>query len=172
MRNLYTLLLLGLLSGLSVTLAAQKDQGEVQELLAIQLEEDLAQAFREASYQQVYSIDKAGVLRPQKSYIMSYYVDQEVIEITPWKPISSISSQKDRYEELPLPGGVGKIACTCEKQADDCKFEKTDVNGPDRDDYECDGSCGCGIALIIKPDDYIPTVQTADGNWHNMPTKH
>lgn len=174
MKVLEIAVLLALLLGGIASLLAQSNKKDHLHLLAVQLDSDLAKLFLKEAKCAAYKIDNEGVLRPQKGYSMAYYFEEELIELKPVRQDEPVHSIIGNYEEVPLPGGKGKIACYCDDGSDDCAFEKTNEHGPDRDDFICTGSCSCGIGVILLPDRSMPILQTPDGNWHNfdnMPSK-
>lgn len=165
MKSRFLLLLLVLVVGFISVLPAQKSSDRNTPLTAIRLKSNLTKAFMTTARCAAYKVDEKGVLRPQKGYHMYYKKPAGFIVIKPETQTESFITGS--YQEVELPGGIGKMSCYCTEGADDCAFKFIEEDEPNRGDYVCTGSCGCGIGIMLYPEEGIVEYETLGGRWFN-----
>lgn len=144
---------------------ASEDEGDddVIELQAIRLDESLADRLREKQYLQAFMIDRDQVLRPQKDYRLVFSREIKKIILAPATEKEIVNVASDNFEKVELDNGI-EIHCYCMDGNDDCTFDNVSAT-----EFECSGSCSCGIGMIIAPGKNILEYQTSGGDW--FPTK-
>lgn len=168
MKFSLSVFLLFFLAATTSGLLAQKSSDDNIQLTAVRLNADIVDAFVTTARCAAYKVDDKGILRPQKGYHMYYKKAKGIIVIKPESHPETEAFIAGKFEEVELPGGLGTVSCYCEQGSEDCFFQLTNEHGEGRDDYQCTGTCGCGLGIILNPGNVIRQYETAGGEWFNF----
>ena len=147
-----------LLSALIMNPAAYEED-DVVFLQALRLDDNLANVFRQMEDVQIFELDRDNVLRPERTHQLVFSRRYQKFLLVPKavKDVTSVAS--GNYEKVDLDGGVS-IHCYCMIGNDDCAFGPAGTS-----QFECRGSCSCGVSVLIQPGKDILEYQSPEGNW-------
>ena len=110
-----------------------------------------------------FDIDKEGVLRPHKGYLMVLDLATGRFRVAATEKQLSIKIE-DGFDVAEIPGGM--MWCFCDSNNDDCEISL--VANDNKLIYHCGGRCGC-IKLVESDNNWkIRDYETPGGGWFNF----
>lgn len=145
---------------LSLTLCVQvfgQKSNKKEIITALKLKKKSALKFHKGLIIQGFSVDKDGVLRPDKDYEIVILDKTKEFLV---KPKGAVFKMSDDFVIIDTDDGA-KMVCACGFGAGDDCSANISQDGGDRI-YKCVGSCGCG-SYFIEPTFNVAQFETAEG---------